>query len=147
MYTNPKEIYSSRILNFPLEVVYQAFANPTHLAKWWGPAGFTNTFHEFELKPGGKWVLTMHGPEKGNYENSSIFKKVEPLELISWTRISKPIFDMDVAFEKMSDSQTRISFKMIFSTIEECDKIRSFAEPKNEENFDKLEKELINIVS
>ncbi|PTB95289.1 ATPase [Marivirga lumbricoides] len=140
MKTNPKEIYSWRILNFPVEMVYESFSNPAHLAKWWGPEGFTNTIHEFDLKPGGKWVLTMHGPEKGNYENAAVFKKVDPFKLISWTRTSKPLFDMEVSFEELSDSQSRIAFKMIFNTMEECEKIRSFAEPKNEENFDKLER-------
>jgi uncharacterized protein YndB with AHSA1/START domain len=28
------EIYSFRELNAPLEIVYQAFANPLHLQKW-----------------------------------------------------------------------------------------------------------------
>lgn len=140
--TSDHEIYSSRVLNAPLELVYEAFANPSYLKEWWGPKGFTNTFHEFNLQPKGKWVLTMHGPEKGNYENSSVFKTVEPLKLITWTRISKPLFDMEVKFEKVSNSETRISFKMIFETKEECDKIRKFAEPKNEENFDRLEKVL-----
>lgn len=146
MFNNPNEIHSCRKLNCSVEVVYQAFANPLHLAKWWGPEGFTNTFHEFDLKPGGKWVLTMHGPEKGHYQNASVFRKVVPFKLITWTRISKPLFDMEVGFEKVSNSQSIISFKMIFNTIEECNKIRSFAEPKNEENFDKLERELINII-
>ena len=71
------QIYNSRILNYPVELLYQAFANPEQLKRWWGPAGFTNTIHEFELRPGGNWILTMHGPEKGNYENSSVFEKVE----------------------------------------------------------------------
>lgn len=139
------EIFSSRILNTTVEIAYNAFANPSHLIQWWGPKGFTNTFHEFDLRPNGKWILTMHGPEKGNYENSSIFNVVEPMRLISWTRISKPIFDMEVGFERIINSKTRISFRMIFETAEECNKIRSFAEPKNEENFDRLEVELINV--
>ena len=33
-------------------------ANPLHLQNWWGPEGFTNTFHEFDLKPEGRWILT-----------------------------------------------------------------------------------------
>ena len=70
------KILSSRILNSPVAIVYQAFANPEHLKNWWGPNGFSNTIHEFDLKPGGKWILTMHGPEIGNYENSSVFTKV-----------------------------------------------------------------------
>lgn len=140
-----RDILSSRILNFPVEMVYKAFADPEHLKIWWGPDGFTNTIHEFDLQPGGKWILTMHGPEKGNYENSSVFKTVEPLRFISWTRVSQPLFDMEVGFEILADAKTRISFRMSFSTAEECEKIRTFAGPKNEENFDRLEKELLTM--
>jgi Activator of Hsp90 ATPase homolog 1-like protein len=139
------EILSSRILNYPVEAGYHAFANPTHLKNWWGPHGFTNTIHEFDLRPGGKWTLTMHGPEVGNYENESIFTKVVPLELVAWKRISKPLFDMEVAFEKLEPSKMLISFRMIFETVDECEKIKKFAIPKNEENFDRLENELKNI--
>lgn len=146
MISNPDcEIYSSRILNASLEIVYQAFANPEHLKKWWGPEGFTNTIHEFDLRPKGKWILTMHGPEKGNYENSSVFKSVEPLKLISWKRISQPFFDMEVSFESISDIKTKIAFRMIFETVEAFEKINRFAGPKNEENFDRLEKVLVNL--
>lgn len=141
-----REIFSSRILNASLNTAYQAFANPVHLIKWWGPEGFTNTFHEFDLRPEGKWTLTMHGPEKGNYENSSVFKIVEPLKLISWTRVSQPLFEMEVRFEEISISKTRILFRMIFNTVEECEKIKRFAGPKNEENFDRLERELPNVI-
>lgn len=140
-----REIFSSRILNAPVEIVYQAFANPLHLKEWWGPEGFTNTIHEFDLQPGGKWILTMHGPEKGHYENSSVFQIVEPLKRIAWKRVSQPLFDMEIAFTKLNDSTTEISFRMLFDTAEECAKIKHFAGPKNEENFDRLEKEIVNI--
>ena len=137
-----REILSSRIINSPVEMVYQAFENPNHLKNWWGPEGFTNTIHEFDLRVGGNWILTMDGPEKGNYENSSVFKTVLPNKLISWERKSQPLFDMEIAFEKLEENKTQISFKMIFATAEECEKMRKFVEPKNEENFDRLEKEL-----
>lgn len=142
---NDREIYNSRILNAGIDLVYRAFADPQHLKNWWGPKGFTNTIHQFDLKPGGKWILTMHGPEKGNYENSSVFKIVIPHKLVSWKRQSMPLFDMEIAFEKMNEHKTQISFKMLFETSKECDKIRSFAEPKNEENFDRLEQELLTM--
>ena len=142
-----REIFSARILNSPVEIVYQAFANPLHLKEWWGPEGFTNTIHEFDLKPGGKWMLTMHGPEKGNYENESVFKTIQPLQLISWKRVSKPLFDMEIGFKKLSDSKTEISFRMMFDTAEDCEKMKNFVLPKNEENFDRLEKEILNILT
>ena len=142
MSNSDKEIYSSRIIQAPAEKVYHAFENPNHLKNWWGPHGFTNTIHEFDLQPGGKWLLTMHGPEKGNYENSSVFSSVEPLQKVSWKRISQPLFNMEIGFKKISETSTEISFTMIFETAEECNKIKPFAAPKNEENFDRLEKEI-----
>lgn len=132
-------ILSSRNLKAPLDVVYRAFADPDQLRLWWGPEGFTNTIHEFDLRPGGRWLLTMHGPEKGHYENASTFTRVEPSRLVAWTRSSRPLFDMAVGFERVSDQETRITFRMMFPSAGECAKVRSFAGPKNEENFDRLE--------
>ena len=143
---NDSQIYSSRSIHAPIEKVYEAFANPSHLKNWWGPHGFTNTIHEFDLQPGGKWILTMHGPEVGNYENSSIFTEVSPHRLVAWKRLSQPLFDMEVGFEKVDEAHTQISFRMIFESAEACDKIKKFALPKNEENFDRLEIELENKV-
>jgi len=145
MESNPKEIYSERELEVPVSKLYEAFSNPTILKKWWGPEGFSNTIHEFDLRPGGKWLLTMHGPEKGNYENSSVFTEVVPLEKVAWTRKSQPWFDMEIEFVKLDTSLSKISFRMIFNTAEECNKIKKFAGSKNEENFDRLEKVIINM--
>lgn len=139
------ELYSARVFNTSITKLYNAFANPLHLQKWWGPKGFTNTFHEFDLRPGGKWVLTMHGPEKGNYENSSAFKTVITNQLVAWTRISQPHFDMEVQFEDLEGSKSKLSFKMIFKKVEECNKLKNFVLPNNEENFDRLEVELQNM--
>lgn len=139
------EISSSRVLNAPVEAVYEAFANPGHLQNWWGPEGFTNTIHEFNLQEGGKWLLTMHGPEIGNYENASVFKTVRPNELVAWTRLTQPYFDMEIIFDRLDKEKSRITFKMIFTSPEMCEKMRVHVVPKNEENFDRLERELPHV--
>jgi hypothetical protein len=51
---------------------------------------------------------------------------------------------MEVAFIALEAHQTQISFRMIFDSVEACEKIRKFAAPKNEENFDRLERVLMN---
>lgn len=137
-------IFSSRLINTTIEKLYRAFAHPQHLKNWWGPEGFTNTIHEFDLRPEGKWLLTMHGPEKNNFENASIFKEVVPNQRVSWTRTTAPYFDMEIGFESISDTASKISFTMVFQSSEECNKMRKFIAEKNEENFDRLEKELLN---
>jgi uncharacterized protein YndB with AHSA1/START domain len=136
------EIVSSRIVNFPRELVFAAWTDPNHLKNWWGPAGFTNTFNEFDLRPGGKWSFIMHGPERGNYHNECEFIKIEEPSLIAWQRLSKPIFQVMATFEEISGSQTKIIFRMLFNSADECRKVKPFAVDKNEENFDRLESEL-----
>jgi len=48
-------VVSARVLDAPRELVFRAFSDPDHLVHWWGPRGFKNTFHEFDLRPGGFW--------------------------------------------------------------------------------------------
>jgi hypothetical protein len=88
----------------------------------------------------------MHGPENGHYENASVFTTVIPNQLIAWTRLSQPHFDMEIQFEPINNLHSKISFKMIFKSAEECDKMKKFVVPKNEENFDRLEKVLLLII-
>ncbi|MBK8944427.1 MAG: SRPBCC domain-containing protein [Ignavibacteriae bacterium] len=140
-----QEIITSREINFPVDLVYQAFENPNHQKNWWGPKGFTNTFNSFEFKPGGKWSFIMHGPDKGNYVNECIFIIVEKNKLIVWDRISNPIFYVIFQFQEISVTKTEIIFKQLFDSVELCNKIRSYTVGKNDENFDRLEEELIKM--
>jgi uncharacterized protein YndB with AHSA1/START domain len=136
------EIVSTRIFNFSRELVFRAWSEPEHLKNWWGPAGFTNTFNEFDFRVGGKWSFIMHGPEKGNYTNECEFIKIEKPSIIAWKRYSQPHFQVVALFEELSDDQTKVIFKMLFNSPEECGKLKPFVVDKNEENFDKLEVEL-----
>jgi len=68
---------TSREIPAPAGDVFTAFADPNRLARWWGPAGFTSTFHRFEFVPGGRWVFTLHGPDGKNYPNESVFTAID----------------------------------------------------------------------
>lgn len=140
------EIVSSRIFNLKRELIFRAWSEAKHLKNWWGPAGFTNTFNEFDFRVGGKWSFIMHGPDKGNYANECEFIKIEAPSLIVWKRFSKPLFQVVASFEELSPNKTQLVFKMLFDTAEECRKVKPFAVDKNEENFDRLEQELNRMV-
>ena len=136
------EIITTRVLPVQKEIVFRAWTDASILQRWWGPAGFTNTFYEFDPVPGGKWRFMMHGPEKGNYPNECIFLRVEESSLIAWDRISQPHFRVVTTFEEVAGNKTKLTFRMQFNSKRECDKLRPFVTGKNEENFDKLEVEL-----
>lgn len=136
------EIVSERIFDVQCEILFRAWADPNHLIHWWGPNGFTNTFHEFDFREGGRWRLTMHGPDKGHYENEAEFLVIEEPTLIAWKRHTKPLFKVVATFEPLSSYSTRLVFRMVFDDANECRKVKTFAVDKNEENFDRLEVEL-----
>lgn len=143
--TPDSEIVCSRILRFSQELVFRAWSEPDRLKNWWGPAGFTNTFHEFDFQMGGKWNFTMHAPTQGNFENRCEFIKIERPSLIAWKRHSKPLFQVLATFEKLGSDLTRVTFKQLFETPEECAKLKKYVLDKNEENIDRLEAELENM--
>src|SRR5512138_1947517 len=71
-----REIVSARTFDAPRERVFGAFSDPSRLARWWGPKGFTSTFHEFDMRPGGAWRITLHGPDGADYPSESVFVDV-----------------------------------------------------------------------
>lgn len=135
-------IDSSRLLPFPRELVFEAFRDPIHLAQWWGPNGFTNTIHEFDLRPGGAFRLTMHGPNGATYDNVKEFLEVVPPERIVFKHI-QPVhnFRMSMTFEDLS-GQTHLHWQMEFFDREENEKFRAFILDANEQNFDRLQEHL-----
>ena len=137
------EIISKRMVDASRENVFAAWTNPDQLKVWWGPKGFTNTFHIFELKPGGRWTFTMHGPDGANYENESTFIKIKSPEKLVWNHISGHQFQVIVTFEKLL-TKTHVTFSMIFDSAEECQRVKTFVVDANEQNFDRLEALLAN---
>ena len=103
-------------LNVLLALVWKVFTDPVHIAKWWGPAGFTNTIEKMDVRHGGECELTMHGPDGKNYRNKAVYLEIIPFSKISFDHFA-PNFKTTINFEVQSD-QTRISWKMLFETAD-----------------------------
>lgn len=137
-----REIVSIRDLNAPPSDVFGAFTDPRRLARWWGPAGFTNVIHEFDLRPGGLWRLTMTGPDGAAYLNTSRFLAVEPTGRVSYVH-EDPVhqFTMTMTFAAVV-SGTRLTWRMRFDSAAEAERVRAFVVAANEQNFDRLAQHL-----
>ena len=142
--TSDRENVVVRTFNAPRELVFQVWTDPTHLAKWWGPKGFTNTFHEFDLRPGGEWRYTMHGPNGGNYENSSVFVEIVHPERIVIDHVSNPKFRVIATFEE-DEGKTKVTFRQVFPTAEDREKVKSFAVEGIRQGFDRLQERLAGL--
>ena len=116
--THDRELFLSRKLNAPVELVWEAWTNPEHIANWWGPNGFTNTISTMNMIPGGEWNLVMHGPDGTDYINKSIFKEIIPFKKIVYEHISRPWILATINFEEQGD-QTLITWHMLFESAEQ----------------------------
>jgi uncharacterized protein YndB with AHSA1/START domain len=139
-----RTIANARVIGFPRALVFQALCEAEHLARWWGPNGFTNTFSVFEPRDGGSWVFVMHGPH-GDYPNESRFERVTPEQVVI-RHVSAPEFVLTVSMEDRG-SETAITWEQEFDSAEMRDKVLAFVPTANEENLDRLEAELARMNS
>jgi uncharacterized protein YndB with AHSA1/START domain len=115
-----REIVISRELAAPRELVWQAWTDPKHVVNWWGPNGFSTTIEEMDVRVGGTWKHTMHGPDGANYPNKSVFKEVVKPERIVYSygggREDGPgaSFVATWTFEALSENKTRLTIRMVF---------------------------------
>ncbi|WP_397380993.1 VOC family protein [Prosthecobacter sp.] len=130
------EIISTRVFNMSRDRLFDAFSDPKQLAQWWGPKGFTNTFDEFDFRPGGDWKFTMHGPDGKDYANHTRFIEIAPAERIVYEHIA-PHFRMTITLGD-AGSGTHMIWCMQFETAEICERFKPICVPANEENFDRL---------
>jgi uncharacterized protein YndB with AHSA1/START domain len=134
-----QKIVSTRIFNASIEIAFSAWTNPELLKQWWGPKGFTNTFHQFDLRNGGRWKFVMHGPDGANYPNESVFVEIKTPGRIVLDHISKPHFRLTASFEEVDNNKTKLIFEQLFPTVEEYNKVKRFAIDGNDQNLDRLE--------
>ncbi len=136
------QITTVRLFKYPQSLVFKAWTDPVHLAKWWGPKGFTNTFLEFDLNPGGDWKFIMHGPDGSDYENHCVFVSITPHVSLIFDHLGWHKFRVFASFEKETDSSTLVTFRQVFENPIQSEDERDFLIKANEENFDKLDKTL-----
>lgn len=116
-----RELKIIRKFNYPVDLVWEMWTDPKHLANWWGPNGFTTDIKQMEVKEGEDWLLTMVGPDGKSYPNRSVFLEVIPFEKISYEHFN-PSFIATALFRKMGN-ETELEWTMVFPTKELCDAV------------------------
>ncbi len=132
-----RQFSNTRLFAAPRETVFRAWTVAEHLTRWWGPKGFTSTFHEFDPRPGGDWRFVLHGPDGKDFPNYTRFLEVSP-ERIVLDHISPPQFQVTATFEER-EGGTFLTFTQAFPTVQQKETIQKFAYEANEQNFDRLE--------
>jgi len=116
------ELIATREYDVPRELVFRDWTTPDLLAQWWGPQGFTNTFHECDMRPGGTWLFIMHGPDGVDYPNHNVFVEIVPQERIVLDHLSGHEFRVTATFESFEGS-SRVTFRQLFKKKRSLNKL------------------------
>jgi uncharacterized protein YndB with AHSA1/START domain len=128
--TNATDIRIVRIYDAPLSMVWDAWTDLRHVAQWWGPRGFTITTHAKELRPGGSWEYTMHGPDGVDWPNFTRYLEVVPQALLVYdhgatSSDSAPMFRVTARFRDLG-GRTELDLCMTLPSAEAARNARTF---------------------
>ena len=123
-----RELVFTRVFDAPRELVWKAWTEPEHVSQWWGPRGFSTTIHDMDLRPGGIWRQTMHGPDGTNYPSKHVFIEVVKHERISYTltggKEGDPVHQLEQTWTfEAQGNKTKLTLRMLFPSAEAMEQI------------------------
>lgn len=137
--SEPMEILNDRLFDAAPATLFDAFADPGKLWRWWGPHGFTNRIDEFDFRVGGDWRVTMTSSDGTDFANRSTFQEIVAAERIVFLHHEPMhIYTMEMRFVPESGG-TRLHWRMLFEPTDENLQLARFIAAANEQNFDRLE--------
>ncbi|HEY0023437.1 MAG TPA: SRPBCC family protein [Longimicrobium sp.] len=121
--TEDRVIVLTRVFDAPRELVFQAYTQPEHLAKWYGPDGFTITTFEHDCRVGGRWRFMMHGPDGKDWPNRIEYREVVRPERLVFDHGSDVDDDPHQFFVTITfddeGGKTRLTSRMLMRTREQ----------------------------
>lgn len=80
----------SRVFDAPRALVFRAWADPQHLARWWGPRGYSAPRCEMDFRPGGAYRILMRSGEGREVVWQGVCREiVEPERLVLTAKINE----------------------------------------------------------
>lgn len=144
---NGNTFISTRHIAATPEKVFAAIHSPERLARWWGPAGFTNTVQRCDMRPGGHWVFDMHSPDGKTYQNENVFETIDPPQggqpgIFVLRHIAQPLFRLTLRVQA-DGAGTQVDFVQVLDSAEMAQQLAHIVEPANEQNLDRLTAEVL----
>jgi uncharacterized protein YndB with AHSA1/START domain len=111
-----------KIIEAPVEFVWEAWTNADHIVQWWAPPGMKPDLIEHNFEVGGKWKYTMLMPDGNLFISEGTYLEIERHKKIVTTADFKPMtegVELHVFFEEDGD-KTNFTFSVIHATEQYC---------------------------
>jgi uncharacterized protein YndB with AHSA1/START domain len=122
--TADRELVITRIFDAPRALVFEAWTEPEHMSKWFGPRGFRSTILQSDLRPGGSYRFHMLGPDGDHWLQGVYNEIVKPERLAStyaWAdaegRATRPETTLTLIFEDLG-GKTKLTLRQsLFESV------------------------------
>jgi uncharacterized protein YndB with AHSA1/START domain len=115
----------TRLLDAPIELVWEVWTVPEHIKEWWGPDGFSLTTIAMNVETGKAWEFIMHGMGK-DWENRIEYVDVKKPSLLTYRHSGAPNddynFTVSIFFEEV-EGKTLLTMKSVFKSKEIIDQL------------------------
>jgi uncharacterized protein YndB with AHSA1/START domain len=122
-----RQLVVTRVIDAPRRLVFKAWIEPEHVARWWGPQGFTTTFCDMDIRPGGKFRVCMRSPEGTDHWKRGVYREIVAPERIVFTfawedAAGNPGHELltTVTFAEQGTKTKLTLHQAIFQTAEGC---------------------------
>ena len=109
-----------RLLDAPINLVWEAWTQPEHIVKWWGPPGIDTSIVHHEFKVGGQWKYVMKMPNGQDFIAEGSYTEITPPSKLITTANFRPMTEgviMEVIL-KENGEKTEFTFNVIHPTEE-----------------------------
>lgn len=80
-----REVVLARVFDAPRDLVFRLWTEPAHMARWWGPLGFTNPVCELDVRPRGSYRIVMRAPNGQEFPCQGVYIEVVRPERLVFT--------------------------------------------------------------
>jgi uncharacterized protein YndB with AHSA1/START domain len=111
-----------KTLKAPIQLVWDAWTNPEHIAKWWGPKGMETRIEKHELKVGGEWKFAMRMPDGGDFIGEGVYEVIDAPNKLVTSANFRPMTEgvqLEVLLKEEGDV-TFFTFNVLHDTEEYC---------------------------
>ena len=80
-----RELVITRVIDAPRPLVFRAWTQPEHVARWWGPRGFTTIRCEMDVRVAGAFRVGMRSPQGTEHWKRGVYREIVEPERIVFT--------------------------------------------------------------
>jgi uncharacterized protein YndB with AHSA1/START domain len=125
-----RSIRLQRIIHAPCDLVFLAWTDPVHVARWWGPHGFRSVVRQMDVVVGGQFRICMIAPDGTEYPIKATYEEIvvpERLVYIDDWDDDRPSQQsrVTVTFQAQGPEQTLLTLEMVFATDAEREEAQS----------------------